>query len=149
MVNLRRRARKSPRKELTIEKIEEEKEKERQRSYNRRHSTGDITIGPAPPIQIERRNSMGSIMDTPLSTSIPNFSTNFTSNDASNPSSSTHRVESQIHSNILEEVGYEQGDYSEFIEGVPNIVDEAFKQTNNGVQSPIQNLNITPSISHE
>lgn len=57
-------------------------------------------------------------------------------------------MESQLHSNILEEVGYEQGDYSEFIEGVPNIVDEAFQQTNNGVQSPIQNLNITPSISH-
>ena len=48
----------------------------------------------------------------------------------------------------MEEAGYEQGDYSEFIEGIPNIVDEAFQQTNNGVQSPIQNLNITPSISH-
>ena len=55
---------------------------------------------------------------------------------------------SQLYSNLLEEVGYEQGDYSEFIEGVPNIVDEAFQQTNNVVQSPIQNLNITPSISH-
>ena len=148
MGNLHRRARKSSRKELTTEQIEEEKEKARQRSYNRRHSTGDITIGTAPPIQIEHRNSMGSIMDTPLSTSIPNFSTNLTSNDASNPSSSTHRVESQLHSNILEEAGYEQGDYSEFIEGVPNIVDEAFQQMNNVVQSPIQNLNITPSISH-
>ena len=91
---------------------------------------------------------MGSIMETPLSTSIPNISTNLTSNDASNPSSSTHQVESQLLSNILEEAGYEQGDYSEFIEGVSNIVDEAFQQTNNGVQSPIQNLNITPSISH-
>ena len=90
MGNLRRRARKSSRKELTTEQIEEEKEKARRRSYNHRHSTGDITIGTAPPIQIERRNSMGSIMDTPLSTSIPNFSTNLTSNDASNPSSSTH-----------------------------------------------------------
>ena len=87
-------------------------------------------------------------MDTPLSTSIPNISINLTSNDASNPSSSTHRVESQLHSNILEEVGYEQGDYSEFIEGVLNIVDEAFQQINNVVQSPIQNLNITLSISH-
>ena len=91
---------------------------------------------------------MYSIMDTPLSISIPNISTNLTSNDASNPSSSTHRVESQLHSNLLEEAGYEQGDYSEFIEGVPNIVDEAFQQMNNGVQSPIQNLNVTPSISH-
>ena len=89
MGNLRRRARKSSRKELTTKQIEEEKEKARQRSYNRRNSTGDITIGTAPPIQIEHRNSMGSIMDTPLSTSIPNFSTNLTSNDASNPSSST------------------------------------------------------------
>ena len=92
---------------------------------------------------------MGSITDTPLSTSIPNFSTNLTSNDASNPSSSTHQVESQLHSNLPEEVGYEQGDYNEFIEGVPNIVDEAFQKTNNVVQSPIQNLNVTPSISHE
>ena len=66
MGNLRRRARKSSRKELTIEQIEEEKEKERQRSYNRRYSTSDITIGAAPPIQIEHRNSMGSIMDRPL-----------------------------------------------------------------------------------
>ena len=87
-------------------------------------------------------------MDTALSTSIPNISINLKSNDASNPSSSTHRVESQLHYNLLEEVVYEQGDYSEFIEGVPNIVDEAFQQTNNVVQSPIQNLNITPSISH-
>ena len=148
MGNLCRRARKTSRKELTTEKIEEEKEKARQRSYNRRHSTGDTTIGTAPPIQTERRNSMGSIMDTPLATSIPNFSTNLTSNDASNPKSSTHRVESKLHSNLLEEVGYEQGDYSAFIEGVPNIVDEVFQQTNNVVQSPIQNLIITPSISH-
>ena len=147
MGSFRRRARKSLRKELTIEKIEEDKEKERQKAYNPRHSTGDITIGPAPPIQIERRNSMGSIMDTPLSTSIPKFSTNLTSNDASNPSSSTHRVESQLHSNLLEEAGYEKGDYSEFIEGFPNIVDDAFQQMNNVVQSPTQNLNVTPSIS--
>ena len=91
---------------------------------------------------------MGSIMDTPLLASIPNISTNLTSNHASNPSSSTHRVESKLHYNLLEEASYEQGDYSEFIEGVPNIVDEVFQQTNNVVQSPIQNLNITPSISH-
>ena len=90
MGNLRRRARKSSRKEITIDQIEEEKEKARQRSYNRRHSTSDITIGTAPPIQMECRNSMGSIMDTPLLTPIPNFSTNLTSNDASNPNSSTH-----------------------------------------------------------
>ena len=64
MGNLRRRAKKSSRKELTTEQIEEEKEKTRQRSYNRRHSTSDIT----PPIQTEHRNSMGSIMDTLLST---------------------------------------------------------------------------------
>ena len=86
---------------------------------------------------------MGSIMGTPLSTSILNISTKLTSNDASNPSSSTHRVESQLHYNLLEEACYEQGDYSEFIEGVPNIVDEAFQQTNNVVQSPIQNFNFT------
>ena len=148
MGNLRRRARKSSRKELTTEQIEEEKEKKRQRSYNHRHSTGDITIGTAPTIQTEHRNSMGSIMDTPLSTSIPNISTNLTSNDASNLSCSTHRVESQLHYNILEEVGYEQGDHNEFSEGVSRIVDEAFQHTNNVVQYPIQNLNVTPSISH-
>ena len=123
MGNIHRRERKSSRKELTIEKIKEEK-KARQRSYNCRHSTGDITIGTAPPIQIECRNSMGSIMDTPLSTSIPNFSTNLTSNDASNPSSSTHQVESQLLYNILEEVGYEQGEHIEFSEGVLIIVNE-------------------------
>ena len=61
MGNLRRRARKSSRKELTTKQIEEENEKARQRSYNRRHSTADITIGPAPPIQIDHRNSNGSI----------------------------------------------------------------------------------------
>ena len=90
---------------------------------------------------------MSSIMDTPLSTSIPNISTNLTSNDESNPSSSTHQVESQLHYNLLEEVGYEQGDHNEFSEGVPSIVDEPFQQMNNVVQSPIQNLNITLSIS--
>ena len=56
MRNLRRKTRKSSRKELTTEQIEEEKEKAIQRSYNHRHSTGDITIGTTPPIQIERRN---------------------------------------------------------------------------------------------
>ena len=91
---------------------------------------------------------MGSVMDRPLSVSIPNISTNLTYNHASNLSSSTHRVESKLHYNLLEEVGYEQGDYSEFIEGVTNIVDEALQQKNNVVQSPIQNLNFTPSISH-
>ena len=90
MGNICRRARKSSRKELTTEQIKEEKEKARQRSYNRRHSTGDITIETAPPIQTEHRNSMGSIMDTPLSTSFPKFSTNLTFHDASNPNSSTH-----------------------------------------------------------
>ena len=50
-----------------MEQIEEEKEKARQRSYNCQHSTGDITIGLAPPIQMEHRTSMDSIMDTPLS----------------------------------------------------------------------------------
>ena len=148
MGNLHRRASKSSRKELSTKKIEEEKEKERQRSYNHRHSTCDITIGPVPPIQMERNNSMGLIMHTPLLASIPNISTNLKSNDASNPSSSTHQVESKLHYNLLEEVGYEQGDHNEFSEGVPNIVDETFQQTNNVVQSPIQNLNITPSISH-
>jgi len=49
MGNLCRRAIKSSRKELTVEKIKEEKEKERQRSYNRRYSIGDITVGHAPP----------------------------------------------------------------------------------------------------
>jgi hypothetical protein len=44
-------------------KKEKEKEKERKRSYNHRHSLGDITIGPTPPIQIESRNLMVSIMD--------------------------------------------------------------------------------------
>ena len=91
---------------------------------------------------------MGSIMDTQLSTSIPNISTNLTSNDASNPISSTHRVESQLHSNLLEEVGYEQGDCNEFSEGAPIIVDEVFQQTNNVVQCPLHNVNVTPSISH-
>ena len=78
---------------------------------------------------------MGSIMETQFLASIFIISTNFTSNDASNPSSSTHRVESQLHYNILEEASYEQGDYNEFIEGVPNIIDEAFQETNNVVQS--------------
>ena len=86
---------------------------------------------------MEHENLMGSIMDTPLLASIPNISTNLTSNDSSNPSSSTHRVESQLHYNLLEEDGYDKGDHSEFSEGVPNIVDEAFQQMNNVVQSLI------------
>ena len=126
MGNIHTREIKSSRKEHTVEKIEKEKEKERQMSYNCRHWTCDIKIGPTPPLQMEHRNSMGSIMDTPLSTPIPNISTNLTSNDASNPSSSTHRVESQLHYILLEEVGYEQGDHNEFSEGVPSIVDEDF-----------------------
>ena len=93
MGNIRKRARKSSRKELRVEEIKEAKEKAIQRSCNLRHSTGDITIGPAPSPQMERRNLMGSIMDTPFSASIPFTSTNLTSNDASNLSSSTHRVE--------------------------------------------------------
>ena len=91
---------------------------------------------------------MGSIMDTPLSASIPNISTNLTSNDASNLSYSTHRVESELHYNLLDDVGYEQGNHNDFSEGVPSIVDEALQQMNNVVQSPIQNLNVTPSISN-
>ena len=97
---------------------------------------------------MEHRNLMGSIMDTPLSASIPKFSTNLISNDVSNTSSSTHRVESQLHYNLLEEASYEQGHHNEFSEGVSRIVDEAFQQTNNVVQPPIQNFNVTPSISH-
>ena len=57
-------------------------------------------------------------------------------------------MESQLHYNLLEEVGYEQGDHNEFSEGAPNIFHETFQQTNNVVQSPIENLNATPSISH-
>ena len=87
MRNLRRRERNSSRKEFTTQQIEEEKEKARQRSYNRRHSTGDITIGPTPPPQMQCRNLIGSTMDTPFSVSIPIISTNLTSNDATNPSS--------------------------------------------------------------
>jgi hypothetical protein len=97
---------------------------------------------------MEHMNSMGSIMDTPFSTSIPIISTNLTSNYASNPSFSTHQVDSQLDYNILEEVGYEQGDYNEFSEGFPINVDEVFQQMNNAVQSLIQNVNVTPSISH-
>ena len=93
MGNICKREIKLSRKELTIEKIEEEKEKARKRSFNRRHSTGDITIGPTPPLQMEQSNMMGSIMDTPFSASIHIISTNLTSNDASNPSFSTHRME--------------------------------------------------------
>lgn len=148
MGNLFRRARKSSRKELTTEPIEAEKEKARQRSYNHRHSIADIRIGPTPPIQMEYRNSMGSIMGKPLVTSIPNISTNFKYNYASNPSSSTHWVESQLHYNLLKEVGYEQGDHNEFSEGVPITVDEAIQKMNNVVQSPIQNFNVTSLISH-
>jgi hypothetical protein len=91
---------------------------------------------------------MGSIMGTSLLESIPNSSTNLRSNDASNPNSSTHRVESQLHYNLLEEVSYEKGDHNELSEGVPIIVYEDFQQMNNVCQSPIQNFNATPSISH-
>jgi hypothetical protein len=51
---------------------------------------------------------MGSITNTPLSTSIPNISTNLTSNDESNPSFSTYWVESQLDYNLQEEVGYDK-----------------------------------------
>ena len=60
---------------------------------------------------------MGSIMDTPFSTSIPIISTNLTSNDVSNPSSSTHWVESRQDYDPLEKVGYKQGDRNEYGKG--------------------------------
>lgn len=91
---------------------------------------------------------MGSIMDTLFSASIPIISTNLTSNDASNLCPLTHRVESQIDYNILEEVGYEQGDHNEFSEEVLISVNEVCQQMDNVVLYPIQIVNITPSISH-
>ena len=66
MGNIFKREIKSSRKELTTDQIEEEKGKEIQISYNHRHSSGDITIGHAPPIQMERSNLMGLIMDNTI-----------------------------------------------------------------------------------
>ena len=97
---------------------------------------------------MEHRNLSGSIMDTPFSTSIPIISTKLTSNDASNSGSSTHRMESQLYDDILEEVGYMQSECSIIREGVPIIVDDVFQQMNNVVESHIENVNITPSKSH-
>ena len=114
--------------------LQQRKQKKgRKRSYNYRHSTTEITIGPTSPLQMECRNSMGSIMDTPFLASIPIISTNLASNDASNPSFSTHQVESWLDYDLLKEYGYEQGDHNQFSEMVPIIVDEVCQQTNNVV----------------
>lgn len=91
---------------------------------------------------------MVSIMDMPFSASIPIISTNLASNDGSNPSSLTPWVGSHLDYDLLEEVGYERGDHNAFSEGVPIIVDEVFQQTNNVIQSPIQNVHVTTSKSH-